>query len=326
MDKFRAMEAFARVAEFGSFTKAADVLGQPKGRVTTLVQQLEESLRTRLLQRTTRRVSLTVDGHAYLQGALRLLTDVQELEGALTASVSRPSGRLRVDVPASAGRHVLALALPKFFAQYPEIQIDLGSTDRPVDLVLEGIDCVIRGGALHDETLVARKLGAFPMCTCAAPIYLNAQGRPHTLIALREGGHQAVNFLSAKTGKIFDFEFTDARGTQHTFALPHTFAANDADTHVAAVVAGLGVAQLPLTPHVHELFLAKRLERILPDYDAGSLPLYILYPRNRHLSARTRVFVDWVVSSYQEIFEHLRSEIAPPVLPKPKSKTKQRSP
>jgi LysR family transcriptional regulator, regulator for bpeEF and oprC len=303
MDRLRALQAFARVAELGSFTRAAEQLKWPKASVTILVQQLEEHLSIKLLHRTTRRLTLTDDGTAYLEGVQRLLADIDELDGAVASRRISPRGRLRVDVPAAAGRHVIAPALPEFFVRYPEIQLELGSTDRPVDLIAEGIDCVIRGGTVHDETLVARPLGVFRTITCAAPSYLEARGVPRTPADVAQ--HHSVDFFSAKTGRAYPFDFAGADGATVQVRGLTRVAANDADTQVAAVVAGLGLAQLPLTLHVDGLVQSGQLVAVLTDHHAGGLPLQVLYPRNRHLSARVRAFVDWVVALYGRKFERL---------------------
>jgi LysR family transcriptional regulator, regulator for bpeEF and oprC len=300
MDKLRAMQTFALVAELGSFTKAAHALQLPNASVSTLVAQLEAHLQTKLLARTTRRLSLTDDGAAYLERTQRLLGDVDELEAQLRGAQKSPRGRLRIDVPAAAGRHVIAPALPEFLAKYPEISVEIGSTDRPVDLVVEGVDCVIRGGALHDELLVARKLGAFEVITVAAPSYLKARGTPKSPDDLAD--HVAVNFFSAKTGRVFPLDFVDKKGQALSIPLPHQTAANDADTHVELVVAGLGLAQLPRTRVLSQLLKSGDLVQILKPWSAGELPLYVMYPRNRHLSTRLRVFVDWVVALYATKF------------------------
>jgi LysR family transcriptional regulator, regulator for bpeEF and oprC len=304
MDKLRSIEAFVRVVELGSFTRAADALHVPKATVTKLVAELEARLGIKLLHRTTRRLSLSDDGAAYLEGAQRLLADLSELEGQVTRSVKSPRGRLRVDVPAAAGRHVLAPALPAFFAKHPDIQIELGSSDRPVDLLAEGVDVVIRGGLTHDDTLVARPLGTFEVITCAAPSYLKRHGRPRSPQALHDKGHVAVNFFSAKTGRVFDFEFRRGDETL-AITLPHRVAANDADTHIAAAVAGLGLIQSPRTRYVHSLIDDRQLVPVLDDWSAGALPLVLMYPRHRHLSARLRVFVDWAVALYAKAFAAL---------------------
>jgi LysR family transcriptional regulator, regulator for bpeEF and oprC len=307
MDKIRAIQTFALVAELGSFTKAANALQLPNASVSTLVAQLESQLKTKLLARTTRRVNLTDDGIAYLEGARRLLADLSELESNVMRAGVVARGRLRVDVPAAAGRHFLAPALPNFFSRYPDIVVEIGSTDRPVDLVMEGVDCVIRGGAVHDELLVAKRLGAFQTITCAAPSYLKARGSPKTLAHLQSQKHTAVNFFSAKTGRVFAFDFDDGKGNPQSIQLPHQVAANDADTHVALTCAGFGLAQLPNTDYVLGLLREKQLVRVLPQWNAGELPLFIMYPRNRHLSARLRVFVDWTVDLYTRKFASRRN-------------------
>jgi LysR family transcriptional regulator for bpeEF and oprC len=303
VDRLRALEAFARVAELSSFTRAAEQLKWPKASVTVLVQQLEQHLSTKLLHRTTRRMTLTDDGAAYLEGVRRLLADIDELDGAVAQRRTNPRGRLRVDVPAAAGRHVIAPALPEFFKRYPDIQLELGSSDRPVDLIAEGIDCVIRGGAVHDESLVARPLGTFATVTCAAPAYLKKHGVPKTPADVAR--HCTVDFFSAKTGRLFAFDFVGADGQSFEIRGQTRVAANDADTQIAAVVAGLGLAQLPLTRHVHELLRSRQLATVLGKYHAAGLPLHLLYPRNRHLSGRVRAFADWVVDLYARGFATL---------------------
>jgi len=300
IDRFRAMEVFNRVVELGSFSGAAAALHLPKGRVTTIVQELETHLGVRLLHRTTRRLSLTDDGAVYHQRALAMVQEMQDVEGTLRRAVATPAGRLRVDVPAAVGRHVIAPALPQFFARYPDIQLELGSTDRPVDLIAEGVDCVIRGGPVHDETLVARPLLHLPQVTCAAPSYLARYGTPRTLEDLAR--HHFVNFHSAKTGRIFPFEFSRGEET-HEINRPHWVSCNDADSAIAAVLAGMGLAQLPLMGWLCECLAGGRLVPVLQDWSSGFLPMMVLYPRNRHLTAKVRVFADWVA----EVFE---SELA----------------
>jgi LysR family transcriptional regulator, regulator for bpeEF and oprC len=296
LDRIKAMEVFTCVVALGSFSKAAEALRLPKARVTTLVQQLEAHLGVRLLARTTRRLHLTDDGAAYQQRALALLQELGDLEGSVTRSVKTPEGRLRVDVPAAAARHLLAPALPEFFRLYPRMALELGSSDRPVDLIAEGVDCVIRGGQVHDDSLVARPLGSLRVITCAAPSYLASMGTPRSLQDLDQ--HMFVNFFSAKTGRVFPFDFErDGRTVEVT--RPHWVAANDADTHVAAGVVGMGLMQTPVNVEVQRHLKAGRLVQVLPEWTAAILPLVILYPRNRHLSAKVRAFADWAVSLYE---------------------------
>ena len=301
IDRFKAMEVFTRVAELGSFTHAADTLHMPKPTVSNMVQDLEAHLGVRLLNRTTRRLNLTADGVAYLARANLILGDLQDLETQVRGALVTPAGRLRVDVPAAMGRHVLMPNLPDFFKRYPNIALEVGSSDRPVDLVREGIDCVVRGGNVFDETLVARKLGAFPVFTCASPKYLKKFGTPKTLADLSK--HQFVNYFSAKTGKVFAFDFyvADASGQPQLQQInrPHQVAANDADSHLAATLAGLGLAQLVGTENLQIHLEEGRLVRVLKGFECGELPLFLMYPQNRHLSARVRAFADWVVELYK---------------------------
>ncbi len=306
MDRLVAMQTFALVAELASFSKAAEALRVPNATVSTRVSQLEAHLQVKLLQRTTRRLSLTEDGAAYLERALRLLNDLTELEAKVTGEVAAPKGRLRIDVPAAAGRHVLAPYLPEFFARYPDITLDIGSSDRPVDLVTEGVDCVIRGGLLHDEQLVARKLGAFEVITCASPAYLKRQGVPTCLGDLKSDNHYAVNFFSAKNSKTFGFDF-EKDGETLEVMLPHRASANDADTQMALCMQGLGLMQYPRTGALQNQLDGGALVQVLAPWSAGRMSLHVLYPRNHHLSSRVRVFVDWVVGVYAQMFAGLEA-------------------
>ncbi len=303
VDRLKAMEVFARVAEFSSFTQAADALSMPKPTVSVLVRDLETHLGVRLLNRTTRRLSLTSDGVAYLERANSLLREISELETHVRGAVVTPAGRLRVDVPAAFGRHVVMPALPEFLARYPEINVEVGSTDRPVDLVREGVDCVVRGGNVFDETLVAKKLGAMEVITCAAPGYLTTFGTPKKLSDLER--HIFVNYFSTKTGRLFPFEFKSRErdAVMQEISRPHRVAANDADSYVAAGVAGMGLIQSPMTRFVREHLAAGRLVRIMEKYSCGELPMVVMYPRNRHLSARIRAFVDWIAEVFAREFK-----------------------
>ncbi|MGE5793097.1 MAG: LysR family transcriptional regulator [Bacteroidota bacterium] len=295
MDRFRMLEVFVRVADLASFTRAAEALDLPRATVTQLVQALETRLECTLLHRTTRRVALTPEGTAFYERATRILQELADAESDLGGARATPRGRLRVDVPAAAGRHVIAPALPAFFARYPEIQLELGSSDRPVELLMEGVDCVIRGGLVHDDTLVARKLADLPVATCAAPAYLERHGTPASAEAL--DGHRFVNFFSAKTGRVFENEFERGEDTVRVSG-PSSIAANDADTFVALVVAGLGLGQIPLTAHVRSLVEAGTLRVVLEDWSVPPLPIYAMWPRRRDRSARLHAFVDWVAALY----------------------------
>jgi LysR family transcriptional regulator, regulator for bpeEF and oprC len=300
IDRLKAMEAFVRVAELGSFTQAAEALRMAKPTVSLLVQQLEAHLKVHLLRRTTRRVTLTPDGAILLERGSALLQEFAEMELQVRGALVKPAGLLRVDVPSAVGRHMLMPSLPAFFKRFPDIVLEVGSTDRPVDLVREGVDCVVRGGNIYDESLVARKLGAYKVITCAAPKYLARHGKPRTLGDLEK--HHFVNFFSAKTGRVFPFEFFKG-DEKHEIMRPHRVSANDAGSYVAAGLAGMGLMQLPASRAVREQIAQGTLVQVMKDWEAGELPMYVLYPRNRHLSARIRAFADWMMEIFQEEFE-----------------------
>ena len=289
MDRFDAMLVFTRIVELGGFAKAADSLQMPRASVTVLIKQLEAHLGVQLLHRTTRQVSPTLDGVAYYQRCVLLLGDLEEAEGLFRSS--QPKGTLRVEMPAAVGRLVVLPALPEFTDRYPQIELEVGLNDRPVDLIREGVDCVIRGGLTMDDSLVARPLVQMDQVTCASPAYLLAHGVPQSLDDL--GGHQVVEYFSSVSGKRYGLEFQV--GDQVRLPdLPKRLAVNSAEGYLAACVAGYGLVQ---TPHYHvaQLLREGRLQEVLSDCLPPRLALTALYPQHRQLSPRVRVFVDWLV-------------------------------
>ncbi|MYM34319.1 LysR family transcriptional regulator [Duganella sp. FT94W] len=294
MNKLQAMEVFVQVVDASGFTRAADNMKLPKATVSTLIQSLETSLAVKLLHRTTRHVSVTADGAAYYERCLRILADVREAEESLSRTRLSPSGRLRVDAPTSLASEVIVPALPDFFSHYPDIQLELGCSDRTVDLVEEGVDCAIRGGTLGDSSLIARRVGILHFITCAAPGYLARHGRPAHPNELLQ--HRCVNYFSARTGKMFDWDFT-RDGERVQVALPGSIALNDSNAYLAAGIAGLGIVQTPnflMAPMIKD----GRLASILDDWTSDPLPVHVVYPQNRHLSAKVRVFVEWVAELF----------------------------
>lgn len=291
MDQLAAMRAFVRVVEAGTFTRAARSLGAPKPTVSKLIRTLEAHLRTKLLNRTTRRVTVTPDGAAYYERVVRLLADLDELDGSMTLSQASPKGRLRVDMSAALAMQVVIPALGDFYARYPDIQIDLGVTDRPVDLVGENVDCVVRGGELTDQSLIARRIGELHMITCAAPSYVARHGEPMHPAEL-ETGHRVVSYFSAGSGRTLPFTFA-LEAERHEVRGESIIAVNDGNAYVSAALAGLGVVQAPLFM-VQEHVASGALKPVLAEWSADPIPLYVVYPPNRHLSNRLRVFVDWV--------------------------------
>ncbi|MFC3109529.1 LysR family transcriptional regulator [Undibacterium arcticum] len=296
MDKLQAMEVFVQVVDSGGFTRAAEHMHMPKATVSTLIQALETALSVKLLNRTTRRVSVTADGAAYYERCLRILADVQDTEESLSSSHASPSGRLRVDVPTGLGLQVIIPALPQFFVRYPDLVLEMGCGDRPVDLIEEGIDCVVRAGELADSSLIARRVGALSFATCAAPSYIERYGRPlHPNDLLR---HQCVNYFSAKTGNILEWDFAK-QGERIQIALPGTIAVNNSDAYMAAGLSGLGVMQAA-TFALQQHLDAGRLELLLTEWCTDPLPLHVVYPQNRHLSAKVRAFVEWIAELFTD--------------------------
>lgn len=289
MDRFNAMRVFTRIVELGGFTKAADSLQLPRASVTVLIKQLEAHLGVQLLHRTTRQVSPTLDGAAYYQRCVNLLDDLEDAEGLFRGS--QPKGTLRVEMPASVGRLVVLPALPEFTDRYPQIELEIGLNDRPVDLIREGVDCVIRGGLTMDDSLVARPLVQMDQVTCASPAYLQARGVPQSLEDL--SGHQVVEYFSSASGKRYGLEF-QVDDEVRLVDLPKRLAVNSAEGYLAACVAGYGLVQ---TPHYHVAQLVRegRLQEVLRDFLPPRLALTALYPHHRQLSPRVRVFVDWLV-------------------------------
>ena len=299
MDRLQAMQVFVHVVDSGSFTRAADVLRLPKASVTTLVQGLEAHLRVKLLNRTTRRVSVTADGAAYYERCVRILGEVEETENALSRTRTAPQGRLRVDVPASFGRRLLVPALGEFFERYPDIRMEVGCTDRPVDLLEEGVDCVVRGGEQTDSSLVARRVSTMPFTTCATPAYLERHGVPVHPGDLER--HRCIHYFMPKTGRIVEWSFVRHR-ERITPALDALVALNDSEAYAAAGLAGLGVMHVPRFM-VQDALADGRLTPLLEDWATDPLPVYVMYPQNRHLSAKVRAFVDWVAELFSREIE-----------------------
>ena len=297
MDRLQAMTVFVQVADIGSFARAADSLKLPRATVTRLVQALETHLRTRLLHRSSRRVALTAEGEAYRDHARRVLADVEAMEGSLQVTRQAPRGKLRVDVPGVFGRLVLIPALPDFYARYPEIQIDLGLSDRPADLIGDQIDCVVRLGLIGDDSLVARHVGDYPLLVCASPAYLKRYGVPGHPLDLAREPHRVVAFVSGRTGRAKPLLFR--RGAEaHSIEGAAMLAINDGGANLEAGLAGLGVVRLP-TLLAQPYLDRKELVTILPDWSTESLPAYVAYSPNRNPSRKLRAFIDWVIGVLQ---------------------------
>jgi DNA-binding transcriptional LysR family regulator len=292
MDRLDSMRLFTRVVDRRSFTQAAHDLDIPRSTVTQVIQQMEERLGVRLLQRTTRTVRPTLDGEAYYRRCLAILDDVEDAEGAFSGAT--PRGLLRVEVQGTLARHFLMPGLPRFLERYPDIELAMSESDRWVDIVREGVDCVLRYGALPDSDLVARPVAKLERITCAAPSYLDRFGRPATPDDLLR--HRAVGLRSITTGALAPFEFLE-HDELRRLDLPAPLSVTGTESFLDGVRHGLGIAQLPVF-HIERDLAEGRLERVLADYPLPPGPVSVLYPRNRQLSPRVRVFIDWVVQRF----------------------------
>lgn len=293
MDRFDAMQAFARVVEAGSFTKAAETLHMSKTTVTQLVQQLEARLRVKLLNRTTRKVNVTADGAVYYERVVRLLADMDDAETSLSGASTQPRGRLRVDVPSPLASLILVPALPDFYARYPDIQIDMGVSDRIVDIIDENVDCVVRGGELTDQSLMARRLGDLQLGVFAAPSYLARVGTPTHPRELEDSSHRIVGFLWARTGKALPYAMRNQAQSLQIKGR-YALAVDDGNAYLAAGLAGLGVLWLPA--YMSQAYEARgELVPLFEGWRMDPMPMYVAFAPNRHISTKLRVFIDWVV-------------------------------
>ncbi|MET0518315.1 MAG: LysR family transcriptional regulator [Burkholderiaceae bacterium] len=295
MDRIDAMHLFTRIAELGSFTAAAEELNLPRSNVSYALQHLEKRLGARLLTRSTRHVQLTPEGHIYYERCRRVLEEVEHAEALLGAAAENPRGRLRVDLQAGLAAACVFPHLGDFCRRYPGIELVIGTGDRLVDLVREGVDCVLRGGAPQESGLVARRVAELPTITCASPGYLAAHGVPTTIEQLRE--HQAVQFLSTATGRAAPFEFI-VDGQLRTLSLRGQVCVTSAEAYRACCVQGLGLiqtARFGLAP----LLASGELVELLQDSRPPPMPVSIMFARQRQMMPRVRVFVDWLVERMQ---------------------------
>lgn len=299
MDRFDAMRAFVRVVERKSFTLAAQDIGLPRSTVTQTVQQLEARLGVRLLQRTTRSVSTTLDGEAYYRRCLAIIDDIEDAEGAFAPS--RPRGSLRIEVQGTIARHFLLPGLPDFFAHYPDIDITMSEGDRWVDLVREGVDAVLRFGELPDSELTMRRIGTLQRCTYAAPSYIERFGMPRTLEDLKH--HRMVGLRRWTSNELVPLQFMQGDGTQ-SLHLPAVFSVTGPESYIAAVRLGLGLNQMPLF-HADADVKNGTLVPVLTDYPPPASQVSLLYPPNRQLSPRVRVFLDWAASEFAKRNVHI---------------------
>ncbi len=291
MDRIQFYRVFVRVVEAGSFTKAAMTLNIPRSTVSTAVASLEARLGTRLLNRTTRKVSPTQDGLAFYERCARLIADNEELEAMFRVGEEGPSGKLHAEMPGRIGRLIVAPALPEFLDRYPGIDVQLGVTDRTADLVGENVDCALRVGELPDSGLIARSFGELPLINVASPAYLARHGTPHSPADLGKG-HLAVCYASPTTGRPEAWEWMDGSALR-TLTLPARVTVNSAEGFIACCLAGLGLIQIPAYD-VKDNLAAGELVEVMDGHRAAPLPMHLVYPHRRHLSHRVQIFTSWL--------------------------------
>ncbi|GAB7203594.1 LysR family transcriptional regulator [Dickeya oryzae] len=296
MDRIQAMQIFTRVAEAGSFVRAAEILSLPSSTVTSSIKSLEKYLQVRLLNRTTRRVSLTSEGLQYLAQCREILSLIEHTESSLTDSVRRPQGRLRIDMPGGIAHYIVMPNLKDFYQRYPDVYLMIGVSDRQVDLVQEGVDCVIRTGELINSTLVARPLGHFRWVTCASPDYLREYGTPQSPEDLSH--HRAVHYFSSQTRRTNELRFL--RGSETlSVSVSGQAAVNETGLYIKMCLDGFGLAQLAESIVVEHLQTGALVE-VLSDWQPPSVPVTLLYPHQRFLSPAVRVFADWIAGLFQK--------------------------
>lgn len=296
MDRLDQYRVFVQVAERGSFIKAAHALDMPRATVSAAIPQLETQLDTRLLHRTTRRVRPTSDGERLLLRVRALLADAEDIDGLFRSSLGEVSGRLVIDVPSRLARRLIAPALPELLRRHPRLQVMLGSTDRAIDLVREGVDCAVRMGELHDSSLVVKPLGHIALINCASPAYLREHGTPTHPDEL--GAHWAVDYASPTTGRKLPWTYVASDGQARMADVRTRVMVNNAESYIACCRAGLGLIQIPAFD-VQHLLDAGELVDIMPAYRAAAMPIALLYPHRRQRSRRLTAFLSWFAALMQ---------------------------
>lgn len=297
MSSLTGMQVFVRVAELASFTQAAASLGHPKASVSIAVQRLEAELGTRLLHRTTRRVQLTQDGQIFYERCKDLLADLDELHGLFRDDTTVLSGRLRVDMPVGVARDVVLPRLPEFLTAHPALELELSSTDRRVDVVREGFDCVLRVGVLQDSSLIAKPLGLYRMVNCASPRYIARYGQPRRINDLlrKNPQHRLIHYSATLGTRDSGFEYVDPDQPERVLSidLPSAITVNNSDAYYGACVAGLGIIQVPEVGARAGLARGELVE-ILPRHRAAPMPVSLIYANRRQQPRRVQAFMHWL--------------------------------
>ena len=295
MNKLELLRTFVRVTELSSFTQAGESLGLPRSTVSEHVQALEALLGARLLQRTTRTVQATQDGRVLYERSKDLLAHMEELEGLFRQDEAQLAGRIRVDMPNAMARGLVMPQLPSFMARHPLVEMEISSSDRQVDVIAEGFDCVVRVGAQPDQSVVARKVCSMPMVNCVSPAYLQRYGVPQTIADLAQ--HQLVHYVRPLGARSAGFEYLQGNKVQRV-AMAGRVTVSSTDAYQAACLGGLGIIQVPLLG-IRDLLASGELVSVLADYLAPPLDVSMLYAGQRHLPLRVRVFMEWLAATLQ---------------------------
>ena len=290
MDRLQQYRIFIQVADMGSFIRASHALELPRASVSAAIQSLEADLGTRLLHRTTRRVQLTADGEQLLERVRLLLAEAENVEALFSTRRQEVAGRLNIDAPSRIARRLIAPALPGLLRRHPRLQLGLGSSDRLVDLVREGIDCAVRVGEPHDSSLVRHALGHLALINCASPDYLRRHGTPANLEELAQG-HRMIGYASPTTGREQPWEYLQ-QGSERSVRVSSQVVVNNAENYIACCQAGLGLIQIPRFD-VRHLLEAGALIEVLPGFRPASMPIALLYPHRRQRSHRLDAFISW---------------------------------
>ncbi|WP_144108046.1 LysR family transcriptional regulator [Paraburkholderia sp. BCC1886] len=303
-DKLTAMRTFIRIVDTNSFTRAAESLNIPRATATTTIQNLESTLGTALLIRTTRRLTVTPEGAAYYERCAQILADIDEMEASLRHTPDHLTGRLRIDMPGAVASALVLPALDDFHARYPNLDLAISIGNRPVDLISEAIDCSIQLGQLPDSNLIARQLGTLEHVTCASPAYLARHGTPANLDDLR--AHVAVNCMSPNTGREVDFDF-EVNGHAQNIKVRGFVKVSDEHAYLTCGLQGLGLIQ-PARIAAQPYLDAGLLREVLPQWKPVPMPVSVAYVKNRHISPRVRAFVDWLVERFEKA-EHVDQDM-----------------
>lgn len=289
MDRFEAMRIFVRVAELKSFTKASEDIGLPKSGISNYIQNLEKNVNAKLLNRTTRVVNLTPEGMLFYERCKNILSDIDEVE-SMFAKDSNLKGKIRIDMTVKTATSLLIPLLTNFFEKHPDLEIELSSLDRKIDLIKEGVDCVIRAGNSNEVGIVEKKLGELHQINCVSPDYLKKYGNPKTLDDLNN--HKLIFYSPLLDGKTTGFEYFKS-GKEYDLKMKGNITVNNTNAYLISCLNGLGIAQLP---HIscRDYLKKGELVEILPDFRAKPLNINVVYPYRSIQSKRVRAFIDWI--------------------------------